>query len=644
MTPENESFFESGRDALIATGLAVLVFAIYAQTTGFQYINLDDNYYVYENPVVLSGMTWETVKWAFNSFHAGNWHPLTWLSLALDVHLFGASPGMHHVVNVILHLLNSILVFVVFRRMTGAYWASAAIAALFAVHPMHVESVAWISERKDLLATTFWLLSIWLYVLWNKDGSRPGGSFYIASLGMFVLGLMSKPMVITLPFVLLLCDIWPLKRTREASRKVFAGLILEKIPFFLLSIVSAFLTVAAQRSVSAVESLGALPLDLRIQNAIFSYAKYITSAFYPAGLAVWYPYDRDLSLAAVGAAFAFLIAISAACVWQFPRRKYLMFGWLWFVGTLVPVIGIVQVGGQSMADRYTYIPYIGLFVMVVFGAAELFESLKLDKRIPAGLAVASIVGLAVPAYFQTTYWRSNETLYIRALAVTEKNFLVEQNYCHTLMQQDRLDEAERLCRASLDHKPNHFEALNTLGIISFKRNDYAAAESLFRSAINSGRGHPLTYSNLALAQILQGKPSEGEANLQRAAELSGPQISPMVFVNTLKTLVDEHLKQGNIEKAIENLKRLRFLQPDSVEIRMKLIDAMIKLKQYSEAEAEIRIVLGADQANAPAWNTLGVILLATGEKKRATEAFETALKLQPDYEEAKKNLGQASDN
>ncbi|MEP6705472.1 MAG: hypothetical protein ABJB34_11760, partial [Acidobacteriota bacterium] len=538
------NFFDSNRDLLVLAGLAALVFAIYAQTMGFQYINLDDNYYVYENPPVLSGINWEMLKWAFTSFHAGNWHPLTWISLAFDVQLFGPSPGMHHVVNVALHFVNSVLAFVVFRRMTGKFWASAVIAALFAAHPMHVESVAWIVERKDLLSTLFWLLAMLFYIRWTKEGAKQWAPLYLATLGMFVLGLMSKPMVITLPFVLLLCDIWPLERTRDTGTRRYIGLVFEKIPFFVLSLLSAFITLAAQRAVSAVESLAALPLDVRIQNAILAYSKYLASAFYPAGLAIWYPYEKDLSVADVGAASILLVAITALCVWQFRQKQYLLFGWLWFVGTLVPVIGLVQVGGQSMADRYTYVPYLGLFVIVVFGASDLVQSLKIDRR-ATGIATASLVlSLAVLAYFQTGYWRDNETLYSHALSVTSNNFLVEQNLCHALMLQDRLDEAERLCQDSLELRPYYFEALNTLGLISFKRKDYASAESRFKSAVKTGRAHPLIYLNLSLAQILQDRPEDGEINLEKAVAFSGSGVSPMLFNDALTTLVDAYLKQG----------------------------------------------------------------------------------------------------
>jgi tetratricopeptide (TPR) repeat protein len=442
--------------------------------------------------------------------------------------------------------------------------------------------------------------------------------------------------------VLLLCDIWPLKRTRDQGRNIYVRLILEKTPFFILSIASAAVTVAAQRSMSAVASLSNFPFGGRLQNAVVSYAKYIGTVFFPARLAVWYPYDRDLGPVEVGAAFLLLAAITAACVWQFGKRKYLLFGWLWFLGTLVPVIGIVQVGGQSMADRYTYLPFFGLFVMLVFGAAELVAAFNLDKRIVAAAAAVLIAALAVPAYIQTSHWQTNETLYTHTLSVTEKNFLISQNYCHALMEEDRLDEAEHVCRTALGYQPDYYELLNTLGIIRFKQQDFAGAENLFKAAIDSERIHPLTFSNLALTQILQGRPEEGEANLERAVALSGDSVPPQAFGNALMTLIEEYLKQGKDAKAVENIRRLLFVQPDSIEARMKLVEMLLKEKRWDEAGRETEIVLRIDQNNAVAWNSLGVIFLAKEQTKDAVEAFKRALSLNPDYDEAKTNLDLAT--
>lgn len=640
MTTAKPNLRQTYREPLVVIGLSALVLAIYAQAASFQFINLDDSYYVYENPAILSGLNWESIKWSFSAYYAGNWHPLTWLSLQLDVQLFGAAPGMHHVVNVILHLLNTLLGFVVFRRMTGRFWASAFIAALFAIHPAHVESVAWISERKDLLCTMFWLLSMWSYVLWYDGGGKPWTAMYFVSLAMFALGLMSKPMIITLPFVLLLCDIWPLNWTFE-TKTSHLKLIVEKTPFFALSIVSAIVTIAAQRSAGAVESLNVLPLEIRIKNSILSYVRYIWMAFVPNGLAVWYPYDKNLGLAEVAGAAALLVAITAACVWQFGQRKYLLIGWLWFVGALVPVIGLVQVGGQSMADRYTYIPYFGLFIIIVFGAGELFERYKTDNRIVTVAASSVIIVLSVVSYSQVSRWRNNESLYSHSLSVTRNNFLVEQNFCYSLMKENRLEDAEQLCRASLEHRPQFYEALNTLGIIQFKRADYAGAEKLFGEAVIADRSYPMTYSNLAQALVLQGKPEAGEASLQKAVEMSGSSVSPSVFVDPLKTLVEEYVKQGKFEKAVENLRRLRYLQPNSVDIRMKLIDLLSKLKKFDEAKVEVETVLKNDPNNAEAWNMLGVILIESGKKNEAVDALNNAIKLRPDFEDAKNNLNQA---
>jgi Flp pilus assembly protein TadD len=631
MTSKNPSFLERNRDAVVVGLLCVAVLLIYGQTAGFQFINLDDNYYIQENPAVLSGLNWSLVKWAFTTFHAANWHPLTWMSLALDVSLFGPSPGKHHVMNVIFHLANSLLAFVVFRRMTAAFWPSAMIALLFAIHPMHVESVAWITERKDLLSTAFWFGSMWFYIGWTKSG---GMRKYAIALVMFACALMSKPMAITLPFVFLLCDVWPLERIKTIAVK---RLLIEKLPFFALSIASAYVTVAAQRSQSAVESLSALPAITRIENAIVAYVKYIASAFVPTGLAVWYPYEKEIGLITVLVSAVILIAITALCIRQFEKRKYLLIGWLWFVGTLVPVIGIVQVGGQSMADRYTYIPYFGLFVMIVFAVAEL----DLDRRLITAVAAVVLIAFTISASVQTSYWRDNEALYTRALSVTENNFLIENNYCHALMQMDRLDEAEELCRRSLEHRPNFFEALNTQGIISFKRGDYPAAERYFESAIQSGNALPLSYMNLAQAEILQGKAAEGEAHLQSAVQLSGTSVPPATFVTPLTMLVDAYIKEGNFGKAAENLRRLKFVRPDSVDIRLKLVETLIALEQFGEAESEVNAILKADQKNAAAWNAMGLISLGRGEKAKAADSFRKALELRPDYSDAKENLRKA---
>ena len=371
MAESKETFFRQNSELIVITVLSVLVIFIYAQTVGFGFINFDDNQYVYENPFVASGLHWATIKWAFTEFHSANWHPLTWISHQLDATLFGLNAGGHHATNVIFHLINSILAFVVFNKYTNCFWKSAVVAALFAVHPMHVESVAWISERKDVLSTMFWFLTMWTYFGYVKnDKSR---NCYLLTLLLFILGLMSKPMLVTLPFVLLLMDYGFLERLK--SRHDLKSLVIEKIPFFALSAISSYITILAQKSEGAIQSLEFLPFQTRLLNAVVSYAKYIVSFFYPVKLSVWYPYDENFAVWQIAGSMVLLLAITAFCIWQIRQRKYLLTGWLWFLGTLIPVIGLVQVGSQPIADRYTYIPYFGLFIMLVWGINDLFNYL-----------------------------------------------------------------------------------------------------------------------------------------------------------------------------------------------------------------------------------------------------------------------------
>ena len=539
MPDESKSFLEKNRELIVVTGLTILVAAIYYQTVGFGFINLDDNLYVYDNQFVGSALNWNSVKWAFTAFYSANWHPITWLSLMLDVQLFGLNPRAHHAVNIIFHLLNSILTFVVFRRLTGRFWASAIVAALFAVHPAHVESVAWIAERKDVLSTMFWLLTMFAYIRFAKEVAKENianaeigtkaeietegdpsevstspllaiSPSYLLVIALFALGLMAKPMLVTLPFVLLLMDYWPLERLK--SLKDLPALLIEKIPFFVLSAISAYLTILAQRSAGAVETLDYLPIDTRLLNSLVSYAKYIVTLFYPANLAVLYPYDRNFPAWQIGGAIVLLVGITALCLWQIRSRKYLLMGWLWFLGTLVPVIGIVQVGSQPLADRYVYIPYFGLFIMLVWGIGDIFEKFKLKTSAFAAFFAIIVIVLSFLSFRQVSHWRNNEILYRHALAVTKDNFLISHNLCYTLTLASRLDEAEPYCRASIEIKPNYYEAYNTLGILQVKRGQYAEAEQNFKEVILNKPNYSLVYANLALALALDKRPEEAEGS------------------------------------------------------------------------------------------------------------------------------------
>lgn len=654
-----ENFFKQNAERLVFLTLAVLVLVIYYQTVGFSFINFDDNFYVYDNPIVMSGINSESVKWAFTAFYSANWHPLTWLSHITDVQFFGANAGGHHATNIILHLVNSILAFVVFRKMTGDFWKSAIVAALFAVHPVHVESVAWVSERKDVLSTLFWLLTMWAYFCFAKVPSSKSqvpseadsgenvetlssvfkNKFYLLTILLFALGLMAKPMLVTLPFVLLLCDYWALERLK--SLKDLPKLLLEKVPLFVLSAVSSYITILAQSASGAVETLDFLPFGTRILNAIYAFAAYIGMLFYPHNLALAYPYDRDISFSAVIIPMIILLAITALCLWQIKKRKYLLMGWLWFLGTLVPVIGIVQVGTQSMADRYTYIPYFGLFIMLVWGIWEIFQKFKISQTVYLAVFGIAILIFTFLAFKQTALWRDHETLYKRTLAVTQGNVLIAQNLCHYLLTENRLDEAEGFCRQAIEMRPGFYETYNTLGIVMMKRENYAEAEKLFRQTLQILPNYPVAYANLATALSLQGKPEEAEENLEKAVNMSFREVKPQVWAEAARNLATAYASQGKYEKALENFKRAVYFAPDRADYRADLALANSSLKSYDEAQKQIEMSLQMNPNDARSYNIYGKILLAQDRKSEAVGLFEKALQLKPDFAEAKENLKQA---
>ncbi len=638
---EKTSFFKENTDLIVFSVLMILVLVIYAQTVGFAFINLDDNLYIFNNPVIQKGLTLDTIRWAFNDFRVANWHPLTWISHALDINIFGLNPGGHHAANVLFHLINSILSFVVFRKLTGSFWKSAIVAAIFAVHPAHVESVAWVSERKDVLSTMFWLLTMFAYFRWNEEGSSLRSPYYYAAILLFALGLMAKPMLVTLPFVLLLCDFWALERWNISDLKCTFLVFIEKIPFFILSAVSSYITLLAQRSSGAVESLDFLPLTTRFTNALVAYAKYIGMMFYPAKLAVWYPYDRDFPVWQVALSIVLIAVITLLCLWQMRQRKYLLMGWLWFLGTLIPVIGIVQVGSQPMADRYTYIPYFGLLIMIVQGAFDVFEKFNYKKNALIAFFAVAVLILTILSVRQTALWRNNEILYKHTLSVTKSNFLISHNLCHYLTLQDRIDEAEPFCVQSIEAKPTYYEVFNTLGILQFKRKNYIEAEKNFKEAIKLNEGYALAYSNLALAYILQDKPVEAETNLQKASEINNGAIAPEVFVTALNDLSIAYAKQDKYEKSAENLNRLLYIAPDNTEARIKLALTYLTLKKYDQAQAQIEEIIRQNPNRAEVYNLYGLVLLEKKQNIEAAAQFEKALQIKPDFAEAKTNLEKA---
>ncbi len=634
MAEEKVTFWRQNSELIVLTALCVLVIGIYAQTVGFAFINLDDNLYVYENPFVFSGLSQTTFKWAFTHFHSANWHPLTWISHQLDATLFGLNAGGHHATNVVFHLINSILAFVVFQKYTQSFWKSAIVAALFAVHPMHVESVAWVSERKDVLSTMFWLLTMWAYFFYvRKDKNR---NYYLLTVLLFALGLMAKPMLVTLPFVLILMDFGFLERLKSLAD--LKAVVFEKIPFFGLAAISSYITILAQKSEGAIQNLERLPFQTRILNTVTAYLKYIISFFYPFNLSVWYPFDNDFPFWQVGGSVLFLIVFTIFCVRQIRSRKYLLTGWLWFIGTLVPVIGLVQVGSQSLADRYTYIPYFGLFIILVWGFSDVFERFKIKQNSVLTVALVVILFFTFAAYRQTSFWKNNETLYAHSLAVTSGNYLLMQNYCHYLMLKNDLDKAENLCRQAIEIKADQAEAINTLGIIFFKRGDFEKAAENFGRTLEIRPGYNDIYFNYSNALSLSGKPFESEEQLKRAIIFTPPNANPQIWIESLNNLAVSYANMQKYENAAENYERVLQIAPNRADIRANYALMLFRLKKMDEAQKQIEDSISQNPEFAESYNNYGLILSEKNEKQKAVEQFEKALKLKPDFKQAQENL------
>ncbi|HZM04174.1 MAG TPA: tetratricopeptide repeat protein, partial [Candidatus Saccharimonadales bacterium] len=443
---------------------------VYWPVTQYQFVNYDDTDFVTANPQVQAGLTAKGFKWVWHSEVARNWHPITMLSHMLDCQLFGLNAGWHHLTNLLLHLVNVLLLFHLLKWMTGAEWRSAVVAALFALHPLHVESVAWIAERKDVLSTMFWFLTAWAYVRYAKSGSK---GFYVLTLVLFALGLMSKPMLVTVPLFLLLLDYWPLGRMEKG--KANARLIWEKIPFFLMSATLCVITFCIQKQGGAMLTSLHLPLRSRLENALMSYVRYLGKMFWPHNLAALYLRSGAWPLWQVGTAALFLIAVSIIVMRERRRRPYLAVGWFWYLGTLVPVIGVVQVGMQSMADRFTYVPLIGIFIMGVWGAAEWCRLWRLSDYAPRAVAIILLTACMALTARQVTYWRNSETLFTRMITATPNNYMAHYNLANYYSRENKTDLAVSNYVAALEEEPNYADAHNNLGGILLDQKRYDEA-------------------------------------------------------------------------------------------------------------------------------------------------------------------------
>ena len=690
------------RSLLICALLCVVTLAAFWPVRNNDFISLDDHVYIIDNPHVCGGLTWENFKWSFQAGYAGYWHPVTWFSHMLDVQLFGLNPRWHHLVNLLFHLVNTLLLFLLFESMTGRLWRCAMVAALFAVHPLHVESVAWAAERKDMLSTLFLLLTLWAYSRYalgsaitvrepvietNKIIPATGWSrvtphvscftchasrFYWLSLVFFALGLMSKPMLVTVPAVLLLLDVWPLGRvprlrlsqnfrrgefpeslinknnkemeargTRPSDndalgRRRINHLLLEKLPFLVLSLAVSWITFVAQGMAHAVSAISTLPLSDRLANAVVSCWKYLGKMFWPANLAVYYPYPKEFSLLNNGQstlAVLALIAVSLFALYRIRRFPWLAAGWFWFLITLLPVIGIVQVGGQAMADRFTYIPLIGIFICLVWAGAELFDAWGLSKIISAATSVVVVVVCAVMTHRQLGYWRNTVTLANHALVVTGVNPVAEDMLGQMLWKEGQYDLAMVRFQTAFEAAPDFTvarsdlaNALNWSGRTLAAQGRLEDAVTQFQDAARLYPDNPDANLELGVALVASGRTNEATQWLSAALRLE----PDLIEKNVRDSLIFE--QNGQWDAALRCLTIATWLQPGDTTNHENLGLFCLHHSRLDEAVAQFEEAIRL-RPDAAAHGHLGLALALQAKDAAAIAHYETAMRMKPDSPE-----------
>jgi len=589
--------------------LATLVLYLYLPVRDYAFLNYDDNVYVTENHHVLAGISREGLGWAFTDIGStGNWHPLAWLSHMLDVQFFDLNAGRHHLVSLLLHLTNTLLLFLFLRFGTGAYWRSALVAALFAVHPLHVESVAWVSERKDVLSTFFGMLALIVYVWYARRG---GVTRYLLVVLLFALGIMAKPMLVTVPMVFLLLDYWPLGRLHpgrtfsrhltdsQAGGRPFVPLVLEKLPLMVISIAASVVAYVAQARSDAITAFGGSPMQIRLANVVISYCTYILRAIWPQNLAMYYPYPTQLPpwwQIAAG-----LLVLSGVTVFALRNRKAfpcILVGWFWYVGTLVPVIGLVRLGGQAMADRYTYVPLVGLFLLVVWGVWNLAKSNATRAYLVASISVVSVGAFFVVAAIQIRYWSDNVTLFRHTLLVTRDNWAVENSLGRALLDLGRFEEAIGHIRRSILINPGNGKAYVNLGVALASAGRAAEAISTFEQAIKLDRQNAEAHYNLA-ATLAAG---------------------------------------GNIDEAVRHYRMAIRIAPASSDAYTNLGGLLFNKRSFAEAEFLLRQALLLNPRDEIAHLNLGALKQVQGKIDEAVVHYRAALALNPNLASARHNL------
>jgi protein O-mannosyl-transferase len=595
------------RNLAICLLLAVATFVLYSPVIGHPFIfNYDDDSYVIHNAHVHAGLVWETVSWAMTSTEVSNWHPLTWLSHALDCQLYGLNPAGHHLTNVLLHVLNVVLLFLLLARATGLAGRSFLVAALFAIHPFNVESVAWVAERKNVLSTLFFLLTLGAY---GWYALKPDVKRYVVVAALFVLGLASKPMVITLPCVLLLLDFWPLRRIQgwEQSSAISAfpvpqapslRLVLEKLPLLALSAAAGAVTIFAQRSGGSMHLV--LPLSVRLENAVYAYAMYVWKTFWPARLAVFYPHPGStLAVWQLGLATLFVVAVSAI-VWRGrAARPYLVTGWLWFLGTLVPVIGLVQVGEQAMADRYAYIPLVGLFLMAVWGAADLADSRQLSFRTRAKTAAIVLAILTLFTCDQIRYWRSSYDLWSHTVDITKNSFFAEENLGAALIASDRFAEALPHLQKATGIRPlDPAGHLNLAGVLALsdRSRDAISEYEIAIPLVSDPRQLPAAYETLGRLYAEVGNYPKARVSYEQALKINPQRLTARDAL--AKVEISDAIRNVAESPSGENYLRLgQLFQQDgrAAEARAAYKQALELNPKLTEAQTALAVLNGSNK-------------------------------------------------
>jgi tetratricopeptide (TPR) repeat protein len=632
---------------LLALFLAFLTIVLYWPAVSCNFINYDDDVYVTSNAHVQHGLTLDNIKWAFINPVDANWHPVTMLSHMLACQIFGLNPAGHHLINMLLHAANTILVFLLLQYLTNAPWRSALVAAFFGLHPLHVESVAWVTERKDVLSTFFGLLSLIFYARYakaesEKQKAESNGFFpssirhplfslaYCLSFGCLALGLMSKPMLVTWPFVFLLLDYWPLERFNRAS---FGQMLIEKIPFFVPAAVVGVATFIVQNQNAVVATVGRLSIGARCENALISYCRYLGKLIWPADLAVFYPHPHHWPLPEVLGAGAALAGISVIA-WLMRRRSpFVLMGWLWFLGTLVPVIGLVQAGQQAMADRYAYFPSLGFLIIVIWGACEFARQ---RRDLAMALSVAGVIALIIcfgVTRLQLGYWRDSETLMRHALEVTRNNYVAYNNLGAALNSRGMVDEAISQFQKAIQANQNYSGSFDNLGAAYYKKGELDEAILQFQEAIRLNPNDSGAHNNFGNALLAKGQLDEAILQFREAIRLEPDDAQ--AHYNLANTLD----KKGEFDEAIVQYQKALVLNPYFTDAYDNLGNVYNKAGRLDDAIGQFQEAIRIEPKDAGSYNNLGNVLQAKGRLDEAMNQFQEAIRLNPNFAEAHNNLG-----